>query len=144
VGNFLNACNRQTVNTINMGIATAFNIILNIILIPRYTYIGASISALASAILLVSLGLPWIGKVAQYSKKYIFGKFLKILFSSTAMGVIVYLLQNNVSILLLLPIGVIIYFTLLIAVKGVTKEDFLTLYSSVFKKQHEENSANNG
>jgi len=143
VGNFLNACNRQTLNTINMGIATLFNIVLNIILIPRYTYLGASISALASAILLVSLGLPWIGKIVRYNKRYILGKFLKILFASTAMGVIIYLLQNKVSILLLVPLGTIIYFVILIAVRGVTKEDFLTLYHSVFKKQHEENSVNN-
>jgi len=59
------------------------------------------------------------------------------------MGVIIYLLQNKVSILLLVPLGTIIYFVILIAVRGVTKEDFLTLYHSVFKKQHEENSVNN-
>lgn len=141
VGNLLNACNRQTLNTINMGIATVVNIVLNIILIPRFTYLGASIASLTSAILLVSLGIPWVSKIAPYSKKLIFNKFLKILFSSIAMGLIIYLIKDNISILLLMPLGIIIYFILLIAIKGINRNDFLTLYRAVFKKQYEENSS---
>lgn len=143
VGNFLNACNRQTLNTVNMGIATIFNVVLNILLIPKFTYIGASISALASAVLLVSLGLPWVSKITKYSKRFVFGKFLRILFASGAMGVILFILRDSTSVLILLPAGIVIYFVLLFAVKGITKEDFLTIYNSVFKKQHEENTPNN-
>lgn len=143
VGNFLNACNRQTLNTVNMGIATAVNISLNIFLIPKYTYLGASIAALVSAVLLVSLGIPWVAKIAPYSKKLLFKKFLKILFASAAMGVLILLLRDGASVLLLIPAGIVIYFVLLYAVRGVTREDFSIIYRSVFKKQHEENSLNN-
>ncbi|MFA6524690.1 MAG: oligosaccharide flippase family protein [Patescibacteria group bacterium] len=143
VGNFLNACNRQKLNTVNMGIATAVNIILNVILIPRYTYIGASIAAVASAVTLITLGMPWIGKIAPYNKKLLLSKFIKLLFASTAMGVLLYLFRNKISILMLMPIGVAIYVFLIFAVRAVSINDMKSVIRAVFKKQNAENTADN-
>ncbi|MBU2236004.1 flippase [Patescibacteria group bacterium] len=136
VGNFLNACNKQKLNTINMGIATAVNIILNVVLIPRYTYIGASIAAVTSAVVLVSLGMPWVSKIAPYSKKLLLSKFAKLVFSSGAMGILLYLFRDSFSILLLMPIGMVIYFILIFAVRAVTIKDVTAVFRAVFRKQN--------
>jgi O-antigen/teichoic acid export membrane protein len=141
VGNFLNACNKQKLNTINMGIATLINVIINVLLIPKYTYIGASIAAVSSAVVLVLLGLPWIGKIAPYNKRLLVSKFLKLAFSSTSMGILLYLFRNDVSILLLLPIGLAIYLFLIFAVRAVSPADVKTVFQAVFKKQNAENTS---
>ncbi|MDO8261454.1 MAG: flippase, partial [Candidatus Magasanikbacteria bacterium] len=44
IGSLLNACDRQKTNTNNMGIALLVSIILNLILIPKYQEVGASIT----------------------------------------------------------------------------------------------------
>ncbi|MFH1535366.1 MAG: flippase, partial [Patescibacteria group bacterium] len=136
VGNFLNACNKQKLNTINMGIATAVNIILNVVLIPRYTYIGASIAAVTSAVVLVSLGMPWVSKIAPYSKKLLLSKFIKLVFSSGSMGILLYLFRDTFSVLLLMPIGMVIYFVLIFAVRAVTIKDVTAVFRAVFRKQN--------
>ncbi|EKD79146.1 MAG: polysaccharide biosynthesis protein, partial [uncultured bacterium] len=51
IGNALNAANRQLLNTVNMLIALLCNIVLNVLLIPQYTYIGAAGAAMASTII---------------------------------------------------------------------------------------------
>ncbi|MFA6391398.1 MAG: flippase [Patescibacteria group bacterium] len=143
IGNFLNACNKQKINSINMGIATAINIILNVILIPKHTYIGASIAAVVSAVVLILLGMPWVGKIAPYNKKLLFTKFIKLLFSSVAMGILLYLLKDDLSILLLMPIGILIYVILIFAIKAVSVKDLKAVLLSVFKKKNAENTTNN-
>lgn len=134
VGNFLNACNRQTLNTVNMGIATLFNIIANVILIQRYNYIGAAIASLATAVLLVSLGIPHVSRIAPYSKKLLFGKFFKGIFASGIMAIVIYMLKPSVHILIIIPLSIIIYFVILYITRGVTKDDLITIYRSVLKK----------
>ena len=134
VGNLLNACNRQTLNTINMGIATLFNIIANIVLIKYYDYIGASIASLATAVLLVSLGIPWVGKIAPYSKKLLFTKFVKGVLSAGLMALVIWLLQPYIHLIFIIPIGIIVYFVVLYLARGVTREDLSTIHRSVLKK----------
>lgn len=134
VGNLLNACNKQTINTINMGIALVVNIILNIILIPKYTFMGASIAALATAVLLLGLGLPWVSTIIYYSKKYILVRFLKTLFSGSVMAGFILFFRSQINILVLIFIGALVYLGVLYILRGITKDDILSLYASVVKK----------
>src|SRR3989344_1755565 len=55
VGSILNSCDKQSINTANMGIIMILNIILNIILIPIYQHLGAAIAALISLSILFIL-----------------------------------------------------------------------------------------
>ncbi|MBI3963865.1 MAG: flippase [Candidatus Kerfeldbacteria bacterium] len=109
VGNFLNACNRQTINTVNMGIAMVVNVVANIILIPRYTYLGATMSAIISAIVLVSLGLPRVMRVERFRVGYLLGRFIRVLLASAVMGGVLYLLRSMLSIPFLMLVGIMVY-----------------------------------
>ncbi|PIR80598.1 flippase, partial [Candidatus Kuenenbacteria bacterium CG10_big_fil_rev_8_21_14_0_10_39_14] len=40
VGYLLNACNKQLTNTINLGVTVLVSVVLNILLIPRFSYVG--------------------------------------------------------------------------------------------------------
>ncbi|MDD1463570.1 hypothetical protein MEO39_26675, partial [Dolichospermum sp. ST_sed2] len=109
----------------------------------KYTYIGASIASVASAVILISLGMPWIGKIAPYNKKLLLTKFLKLLFSSSAMGILLYFYRDQYSILLLLPIGSAIYVVLIFAVKVISIKDFTSAIKTVFGKKDVKNTSNN-
>lgn len=134
VGNLLNACNRQTLNTVNMGAALLINVVLNVFLIPRYNYIGASVAAAISSFVLVFLGLPWVGKIVPYSKKFLFSKLVKILISGAVMGLVIYLLEERLSFFIIIPISVILYAAVLMLVKGFTVSEIKRFYQAAFKK----------
>jgi O-antigen/teichoic acid export membrane protein len=140
VGNFLNAANRQLLNTVNTGITLFINIALNYILIPKYNIVGAGIAAFASNTILVLLGLPWVYKILKFSWKNIFYKFFKLCVASIGMGISIYFLQDYLiefgskwQLLASILIGVLSYFLLLIITKGITKEELISLRQA-FKK----------
>ena len=136
VGAFLNACNRQVINTINMGITVAINIGLNVLFIIFWglTFNGAAIAALVSGIVLFFLGLRWVGKVITYDKRMIGITFVKTIISAVIMLIVLALLNDSLSVFLLVPLGMIIYTGFLYALKGFSKEDIMTVYKAFIKK----------
>ncbi len=120
IGNLLNACNRQTTNTINMGIALIINVILNFILIPRYTYLGASISALTSSLVLVLLGLPWVYKITHFNVKFLLKKLFLIMLASGLMAAVIYFLRPALPLLGLIPVAGLAYLGSLFLVRAIS------------------------
>ena len=131
IGSFLNATSKQVRNTINIGIAVAVNIVLNLILIPKFTYTGAAIASLASTLVILLLGLYAIPQVIEYNKKYLVINFLKSLFSAGTMGIILQLLLYKVHFIILALIGTFIYFSLLFLIGGFKKSDVYELMLSL-------------
>ncbi|MBI4090222.1 MAG: flippase, partial [Candidatus Kerfeldbacteria bacterium] len=66
VGSFLIATNRQVWNTVNLGAAVIVNIGLNLILQPAYGASGAAIAVLISYVLLLTLGIIQVWRVAPF------------------------------------------------------------------------------
>lgn len=133
IGSLLNACDRQKTNTLNMGIATVFSISLNLLLIPIYQAIGASITVLLSTALMFFLGLRASAKLIDYHLKYSLAVFFKSLTSSLLMLVIVYLSLNLVHLFIAVVLGVIVYFLSQFFLRAYSKEDVLSLIL-IFKK----------
>jgi O-antigen/teichoic acid export membrane protein len=136
VGYLLNACNKQVTNTVNMGITVLVSVVLNIILIPRFSYIGAAVTSFISTFILFNLGMYWVPRIVDYSRLYLVKSFLKILVASLIMaGVIDYLLNHEMGIswLALVPIGAGIYFVVLWILRGVSKHDIQDVWRSVVK-----------
>lgn len=130
VGNLLNAANRQLLNTINMGIAMAANFLLNLWLIPSYTFIGASISMLVSTILLLVLGLPWARKILPFNVKQLVWQFIRITLVSILMGVVLYNLRGSFHFSVLILIGMAVYFPILYVSGVVTRSEIHAIYQS--------------
>ncbi|HOZ36698.1 MAG TPA: flippase [bacterium] len=133
VGYLLNAGNKQVTNTINTGVAVLANVILNIILIPKYGYLGAAISSLVSTAILFALGLYWVPKIISYNPWYLIGNFLKAFLAAAVMGGTIYFLLPVINFLLLIPIGGVVYFCVLFVLGGVRKQDFFDVWGSVTK-----------
>jgi len=154
VGAFLNACNKQIINTINMAIAVVINVIINVILIKEYTIVGTAIAALTSGFVLFALGLRYVGKIIHYNKIFLLKTLLKTLISAFIMAVVLYLLKNNVDININLDtsallknigalitlaiyiiIGCIIYFITLICIKGFNIKDTHLILKKFFSRK---------
>ncbi len=133
IGSLLNACDRQKTNTLNMAITTVFSISLNLILIPLYQALGASITVLLSTGLMFILGLRASFKLIDYRLKYSFSIFLKSLLSSFLMLSFIYLSLDFFALLISVVLGALVYFSSLYLFKGYSKEDVLSLIK-VFKK----------
>ena len=134
IGSLLNACDKQKINTINMGITVAASIILNIILIPRFQAVGASITVLISSILMIILGLIQVPKIITYRPKIILKVFGKALLASALMMFFIIYLKNYLNIFIIVPPAAIIYFVILYYLKAFRKEDLISLYRSFMKK----------
>jgi O-antigen/teichoic acid export membrane protein len=123
LGNLFNALNRQIIVTKIAGILCVANVVLNLILIPRYGLIGASVTTLFTEFLSLALHLIW-GRKIGYSlfNRNSSGIVAKVLISSAAMGIfIVYF--HNLKLQALVPLAALLYFVILYIIRGIDKED---------------------
>ena len=134
IGSLLNACDKQNKNTANMIIATIISIAINLILIPRFQAIGASITVVITNLLMAILGIYWAKKTIDFDIKKILQSFTKILFSGILMGVLVFYLKIYLNILIIIPIGALVYFILLFIFRTIRKDEIIHIYSSFLKK----------
>jgi len=137
VGSLLNSCDKQTVNTINMGITMILNVILNLFLIPKFQQAGAAIATLISLSVLFILNLFWVPKIIKVNFKFLIIKTIKSLFGAIIMAYLIMLLKEKINFLILILLGAIIYGFVLYLIKGFTKEDIKYLWQAIFRKAPE-------
>ncbi|MFA7653576.1 MAG: flippase [Candidatus Magasanikbacteria bacterium] len=118
-GAFLNATNRQSIQTALMAIALAINLASNIILIPRFGIIGAAISALISNLILWLSGYIIVQKIARINSGEIIKYFLQTFIPAVVMGTVVYYLSARIYFIWTIPIGAVVYFILLFLTGGI-------------------------
>ncbi len=134
VGNFLNAVDKQQLNTVNMFIALLVNISLNFVLIPFYSFTGAAIAAFISSVVLVLLGAPWVYTVAPYDIGFIVKKFFFVSIAAGMMAFVLYFIQNNYPLFILIPLGAIIYAVSLFLVGAITTVELQALKKALLKR----------
>ncbi|MCX6745351.1 MAG: flippase [Candidatus Parcubacteria bacterium] len=134
VGSLLNACDRQARNTFNMGLTMVLNIILNLILIPKYQHVGAALAALTSLTALFILNLGQAPKIIKYDARYLAIKSAKSIFSSLIMAALILFLKARFNFVILIIIGAIVYLGIMYLIKGFTREDVQFLWQAIFKK----------
>ena len=112
------------------GISALFNVLLNILLIPIYSYVGAAIATIITAVFLLISYLYIISKdISMIS----FQKLVpKPLFSACVMGFFVYMFHAE-NIWLLILLSALIYFGILYLIKGFTRED-IALVKTLIKR----------
>ncbi|MDO8592876.1 MAG: flippase [bacterium] len=136
VGSLLNACDRQKRNTANMGIALAASIILNLILIPRYQAVGASLTALLTNLLMFILGMSAVPQITEYNNKKIIIMLIKSLMAAAVMGAAGYYLKNQASLIVTIISAGAVYFAALYLLKGFTKQDVISIVKSFSRNKN--------
>ncbi|OGF46191.1 hypothetical protein A2533_04900 [Candidatus Falkowbacteria bacterium RIFOXYD2_FULL_35_9] len=134
LGALLNGCDKQVTNTKLVGLVMALNIILNLIFIPQYSYIGAAAVFLVCHALLFLISLFVARKIIPYSRRNLILVFAKTILSAVIMTIAVLYLKQSMNLVLVMVIGAIIYIGVLYLVKGFSRQDMTYLKQSMLRK----------
>lgn len=134
VGSLLNACDRQKSNTRIMALATAISVIMNLLLIPHFKAVGASITAAFTNFLMLTLGLAIVPQIMKYNYYKIIKIFLKTLLASSLMSLLALYLKNQVNIFLVVALSATAYLIMLLLLGSLKKEDLLSVWQSFKNK----------
>jgi O-antigen/teichoic acid export membrane protein len=122
------AMDQQSKLIITNAAGVIFNIVTNIIFIPKYGFIGAAVTTVISEIIILAGTYFYVRK--NITLKLPLLKTSLTLLAASIMGLCVYLLQpitykyiENLNILILIPIGATIYALLIYLFKVVTNDD---------------------
>jgi O-antigen/teichoic acid export membrane protein len=134
-GAFLNAINRQKIQTLVVGVALSVSVILNLILLPRVGIIGAAVSALISHFIFCWLGFYFIKKHIQVKILEVIKLFLKIMIPAGIMAGLVFYLSDKINFLLTIPLGAVIYIGLIFLSGGLDKAIILDTREKLLRKK---------
>ncbi|MBT5338482.1 flippase [Candidatus Falkowbacteria bacterium] len=136
LGSLLNGCDRQVANTVLVGITMVFNVIINIFIIPRYSFTGAAIAFLISHTFLFFISMVVARKIIPYSKflllKTIFQSFISVL----VMAAVIYYLMAQLHFTILILVGGVVYITTMFITRGLTQKDIKYFIEVLIKKKH--------
>jgi O-antigen/teichoic acid export membrane protein len=121
LGNILNAVNKQRVLTIVTASNVLFNVGLNLILIPKYSFIGASVATVLTEALGFVLMFSYISK--YFFKVSITHYLLKPVLNGIIVTALIYLIKTHVNWIIAGILGVFIYIVLLFVLGIINKED---------------------
>jgi len=121
---------RQHQMAILAGCTALINIVLNIILIPAYSYIGSAFATIVAESFLLVAYLYLSGRYFHFLPLHRI--IMKPTIACSLMGVFVYLF-HQINIAIVIPLAIVIYFSILYLIKGFSKDD-ISLLKSVMKK----------
>ena len=130
-GTLLNSINKQIIVTKQTMLAAALNIGLNLILIPRYSYIGASIATVSTELFAFFFLLYYTSKEGYRLPMTIIISFIKVLVAASIMCAFLELL-NQAPLLLLIAMSAILYL-FVIYILDIFDSDDLHMLKKLFK-----------
>lgn len=130
-GTLLNACDGEKINTSMMGIAMTLNIISNLILIPKLSYIGASISMIVSTVFLVVSKMYYSHKLIGFKMIKILTGIFKALIAGLCMFLVVLYLKPYINFYSNIIIGAVIYIFILFLIGGVKMKEIKTIWGAI-------------
>lgn len=131
LGSMISCClcaiDKQKLQMYAILVGLLLNIILNLILIPKFSYIGAAIAIVIAEFIVTLLALFFIFqnlKVNPFPSQ-----IFKIIFASVLMGAITWLIKDF-NIILVVFVSIFFYFGILILIKGISKSDLKLIRQS--------------
>jgi O-antigen/teichoic acid export membrane protein len=123
-GNLLGSINKQRFVAIVTAASAVLNVILNLFLIPQFSYFGASVATVLTELCVLILMFSYISRF--FHRISIIDNILKPLISAFVLAIIISII-NPFNWFLALLVGLIIYIPLLYMLKIIGKEDFKLL-----------------
>ncbi len=132
LGHLLNAINKQKYFTISNGVCAIVNVMLNFILIPKFSYIGAATATVVA--LAVNFSLLYYFTSKNGYRLNIIKIIYRPIVAGIVMGItIIYL--DFLHILVIVPAAMILYFGVLFLIGGIGKEEINLVKSFLPKTQ---------
>ncbi len=119
--NMMNAMNKQRLVTVVVGSNALFNVVLTLILIPNFSFVGASIATVLTEGLGFSLLFYYISR--HYFKVSLNYYILKPILSGIVLGIFVYIIKTQLNWILAGIIGLFIYLIVIYVMKIINNED---------------------
>ncbi len=141
IGALLNATGRQMTKTLIMGATMIVNVVANLILVPRFGVVGASISAVVSFVFLFVMGFAVTRRVIAVRLNDLLRATAATLFSGVMMALAVMALKNVIAWPVTIPVGAVVFFGCALATKAFTREHLATLRSLIRPKPYGENTS---
>jgi O-antigen/teichoic acid export membrane protein len=117
------AANKQQLNNISVSACAVLNIILNLLLIPQYSYAGAAVATLISVVFLYLFGFYFVHH--NFRIQPLDMESFKYVLASIAMGIVVLQLETNLVTQIIA--GAIIYVFFVLLLKGFTRSDLAVI-----------------
>lgn len=136
---FLNSCNKEIISTVILGIGMVISVILNLIFIPIYGYIGAAWTSTIVSIIMFCLFLFWVNKIFSksiesiFKRKELIKKILKSFFAVLIMGLSIFYLKLIIPWFILIFLGLIFYLIILFLIKGFTLNEIKSILEKIKK-----------
>jgi O-antigen/teichoic acid export membrane protein len=123
----LESINRQMTVTKITGICMVENIVLNMLMIPQFGYVGASITTVITEFTIVALVIYFAAKSGYTFKKgEVLTNMLRVTVSSVIMGIFIWNLRE-LNLIILVLLSALLYISLLYIIGGINKEDIKLL-----------------
>jgi len=130
-----NSLNKQIIVAKVTGSCALLNILLNVLLIPRYSYIGASIATVVTEFVALALVFIWSLRIGYgIPAKKLIDITAKVSIASAIMGVLIFYLRD-LALWWLVPLSALLYFIALYIIRGIDSEDMLLLRQMVRRRQ---------
>ncbi|MDD1761181.1 MAG: flippase, partial [Methanothrix sp.] len=127
----LESTNRQRIITKISLICVVVNVLLNLLLIPKFSYVGSSIVTVVTEFVLVGSIIVLTYRLGSGIPLSIIKDYLvRILFSSLIMSAFILYFQNLPLIYLIIFAG-FVYFVTLYLVRGIDSEDMMLLRQAI-------------
>ena len=128
-GNVLVSTNKQNQMATVAGMGALLNVILNLILIPPLSYVGAAIATIITEIFILGIYFYMVSK--SIHKLPLSNLIAKPLIACLVMGLFIYFCAA-MNLLLIISLSIIFYFTILYLIGGFSKDD-IDLIRQIFK-----------
>ena len=122
MGYLLNAINRQILFTLTAAGAAILNVAMNLVLIPKFSYVGAAVSTVVTSFLIFVALFYFAGKNG-YSLN-VLKISIKPLIAAVVMTLVLLALRD-LHVLLIVSASAITYFAILLLIKGVEEEELI-------------------
>ena len=133
IGSFLNAVNKQNVQTGITAVILFFNFTLNLILIPRLGAVGAAIAALSGNILLAALGYFYVVKLMAIRQKYILKLTVKLILGAITMAIVLIYSRDLNNLLARVILAGAAYLATIVSLKAITVLEIKQITSLIKK-----------
>jgi len=118
-----NSLNKQIIVAKVTGSCALVNVLLNLILIPGYSYVGAGIATVATGFVALVIFFIWSFKIGYgSSSKKLMVVMARVLVASGIMSVFVLYLRD-LALWWLVPLAALLYFIVIYIIGGIDRED---------------------
>jgi O-antigen/teichoic acid export membrane protein len=134
LSSMLNACDKQLVNTRNLGITMILNIVFNIIFIQYWGVWGAALASSISTFILFTLNLKAANSLIKINFQVIKSLIMSLL-ASILMAYAVIYFKDIIWWPLTILVGGAVYFAIMFVTKTLSYKEIIYLKNSLFNKE---------